>query len=233
MATVAMAGQPPIGHAPRRAITGGQMLDNSGPASGHKERAETRTNLFMSAALHIDGLEQDAKIRDLSAEGAQLECSPVPAAGTAMTLIRGRLTVQGRVSWSAARRCGVQFFSRIRVRDWMANPVNAEQQRVDRLVAVVKSGQAPKAPPAAHLPAAAEGVTDDLKRVSELLAVIADALAGDPAAVIRHGVTLQGLDIAVQTLAVLAETIPADDPRHARHVARLAELRTACAAALR
>ena len=187
----------------------------------------------MSATLIAGDAEHAVKIRDLSAEGAQIECSPALEVGSAMTLVRGRLTVQGCVSWSTASRCGLHFFSRIKVRDWMANPLNREQRRVDHLVAVVQSGPGTMAPPANHEPAAAEGVADDLKRVSELLAMIGDALAGDPAAVTRHGITLQGLDIAMQTLAALAETMQADDPEHEIGMVRLAELRIACAAALR
>lgn len=192
-------------------------------------------NLFMAATLHACGVETAVKIRNLSAIGAQIECSTIPAIGTPMTLARGRFSVQGHVTWCIDRRCGLHFSTRISVPDWMGNPANREQQRVDHLVAAVKAGavQLVTPNPAPPVAATADGVGEDLRRVSQLLENLGDALANDPAIVTQHSAALQNLDIAMQTLIALAETMQANPPAGAASVARLDELRTSCAQALR
>lgn len=182
-------------------------------------------------------------IRDLSATGAQIETTLLPDVGSAIILARGYLAIQGHVTWCTERRCGLHFSSRISVQDWMANPVNREQQRVDHIVRAVKAGAVPLAAralayapactpaPALETPGTASEVAD-LARVSQLLESLGDALASDPAIVGKHGTALQSLDIAMQTLTALAETMQADAPDQAACRARLAELRTSCAQAL-
>lgn len=211
--------------------TGAQMQETS-PAGGADVRAAARTNLFLAATLHAGDAAHPVKIRNLSSSGAQIETSLFPEVGAAMTLARGRLSVHGQVTWCGATRCGLKFSSPVSVQDWMANPVNLEQRRVDDVVAAVKSGAAPLVAPARGAAVTADGVADDLKRVSRLLEMLGDALAGDPWAVTRHGITLQNLDIAVQTLTVLAATIRTGAPADAKSRARLDELRASCAQAL-
>lgn len=201
------------------------MQDNSRPNSGVDGRQAGRVNLFMAATLHVSGVETAVKIRDLSAIGAQVESSLHPDIGSAMTLVRGRLSVQGRVAWCTERRCGLHFSTRISVPDWMANPVNREQQRVDHVVALVKAGAVPLAPrasvPAPPVAATADRVAEDLRRVSQLLENLGDTLASDPAIVTGHGTLLQNLDIAMQTLIALAEAVQANPPAGKASAARL------------
>lgn len=213
------------------------MLDNSlpdnGPGGPQQARAAVRVNLFMAATLHVSGVETAVKIRDLSATGAQIECTLLPDVGSLMTLTRGRLSVQGHVAWCTERRCGLKFSSSVSVPDWMANPVNREQQRVDHIVTAVKAGVVPLVSAAPHATAPADGVAQDLARVSRLLGSLGDALANDPAIIAQHGIALQNLDIAIQTLMALAETMQAGAPADAASFVRLNELRTICLAALR
>ena len=209
------------------------MQENSLPDGRVEARATLRTNLFMAATLHAANVTTPIKIRDLSIAGAQIETSLLPDVGSAVTLVRGRLSVHGHVAWCAGRRCGLHFSSQISVQDWMTNTVNQEQQRVDHVVAMVKAGAVPLAPPASRGAGQAEGVADDLKRVSQLLECLSEALASDPAVIAQHGITLQNLDIAMQTLTVLAEAMQADAPDAAVTAARLNELRSSCAQALR
>jgi hypothetical protein len=195
-------------------------------------RTAARTNLFMTATLHWADASTPVKIRDLSAVGAQIESSLHPQIGTAATLARGGLRVQGQVSWSNERRCGLQFFTQISVSEWMANPAHRAQQRVDHVVAVVKAGAVPFAIPANHDTEAPDELADDLRRVARLLDTLGDALASDATIVAQHGVALQNLDIALQTLTALAETVqPGATPGAGR--ARLGELRKSCLEALR
>ena len=212
------------------------MLDNSlpdnVPGRSTQARAAVRVNLFMAATLHASGVETAVKIRDLSATGAQIESSVLPEVGSPMTLGRGRLSVQGHVAWCAERRCGLKFALKISVPDWMANPVNREQGRVDQIVTAVKAGVVPLVSAAAHATAPVEGAAQDLARVSRLLENLGDALASDPAVIAQHGIALQSLDIAIQTLTALAEAMQAGGPTDTAKVARLDELRMSCAEAL-
>jgi hypothetical protein len=208
------------------------MLENSLPDGSPDGRAAARTNLFMAATLIAADGEHPVKIRDLSAVGAQVESALVPEVGSVMTLVRGQLSVPCEVSWRAERRCGLKFLSPISVQTWMANPLNREQQRVDRLVAVVKAGAVPDAAPA-QPQAATAVVADDLRRVARLLENLGDALASDPAMVTAHGIELQSIDIALQTLTVLIETMRTDAPEIGASMARLDGLRISCEQAVR
>jgi hypothetical protein len=186
----------------------------------------------MAAILHAADATTPVKIRDLSAVGAQIETSLHLQVGSAVTLVRGGHRVHGQVTWSNERRCGFKFSSPISVSDWMANPAHRAQQRVDHLVAVVKAGAVPLAIPANHDAEAPDELADDLRRVARLLNNLGDALANDAALVAQHGVELQNLDIALQTLTALAEMVqPGATPGAGR--ARLGELRTSCLEALR
>ena len=196
-------------------------------------RAVARRNLFMAATLHAADVATPVKIRDLSAAGAQVETPLLPAVGSLVTLSRGRLRIQGHVTWCTERRCGLHFSSQISVQDWMTNPVNHEQGRVDRAVAVVKSGAVPLAAVVSREARPVLPIADDLRQVSRLLELLGDALASDPALVTEHGTELQSLDLAVQTLTVLAETMDKGAPANAASIARLNELRVICGIALR
>jgi hypothetical protein len=200
---------------------------------GPEKRLAVRVNLFMTAALRASGVETPVKIRDLSASGAQIESDVLPGVGSPMTLSRGSLSVGGHVTWRAQRRCGVHFTSLISVKEWMANPANREQHRVDSIVAAVKAGVVPLVPPEIHHEATSGRFAEDLTSVSQLLELLGDALANDPAVIAEHGLRLQSLDIAIQTLTALAQVLKADAKADPSSIARLDELRTSCAEALR
>ena len=204
------------------------MHEKPSPDSGIDGRTEARTNLFLAATMLAAGSASAVTIRDLSPIGAQVESLIFPEVGSAITLARGRLSVPGHVSWSTKRRCGLHFATRISVVEWMANPINQELQRVDRAVAIVKAGAVTLAAPL-NRQVAVDEIAEDLTRLSYLLEMLGDSLAGDPAVIAAHGVALQNLDIALQTLTVLAATVRSDDPRNAR---RLGELRASTAQAL-
>lgn len=206
------------------------MQENS-RQEGPEGRADARTNLFMAATLRTADNEIPVKIRDLSVTGAQIESVVLPAIGSAIALVRGRLSVQGRVTWCVERRCGLQFTARISVQDWMANPVNREQRRVDRIVTEMKTGVIPQAAPADLQSKAQPGTAEDLLSVAQLLDSLGDALASDPTLIVRHGIALQNLDIAMQTLTALAQIMKVDAPADAASIARLNELRRSCAEA--
>lgn len=173
-------------------------------------RGADRASIYLAASLYCDGSPSPVKIRNISATGALLESGVVPSVGALVQLVRGRLIVHGLVIWSAEDRWGLKFSGSVDVQEWRASPSNIEQQRVDEVVRLVRAGAVPfPAPPPAHSrnpdeaadPAAQRSA--DLRRVSDLLEDLADALAGDAEVVARHGPVLQNLDIAMQVLAAV------------------------------
>ena len=208
------------------------MREKIPPDGSTEARATSRTNLFVAATLHVANDAHSVMIRDLSVSGAQIEGSVRLEIGAEVTLYRGPLSVQGHVTWSKNRRTGLRFASPISVPEWMASPVNRQQQRVDRVVAAVKSGTRPREVQVERPVTTPAQAAQDLKRVSRMLEILSDALASDPAVVVKHGTHLQNLDIAFQTLTALAGAIRSDDPNYSENLARLAELRVSCAEAL-
>ncbi|MEO8175435.1 MAG: PilZ domain-containing protein [Sphingomicrobium sp.] len=197
-----------------------------------ESRADVRTNLFVAAILRTPGTAQQVRIRDLSPLGAKVDGATV-AVGSTVTLVRGQLSVAGLVVWSEANRCGLQFQSSVVVREWMAPSVNREQQRVDQIVAVVRAGAVPLAVPAQRTIETPDTLAEDIIRVATLLGQLGDELATDLVVAATYPVKLQYLDIAVQTLNALAETVRAEGPDQPSNSARLSDLRNSCTEALR
>ena len=75
-------------------------------------------------------------------------------------------------------------------------------------------------------------VSDDLGNIAQLLENLGDSLASDPALIARHGIALQNLDIAMQTLNALASSMRTECAADAASLNRLDELRISCAQAL-
>lgn len=190
--------------------------------SGVESRAAARTNLFMAATLNSAGVNHTVKIRDLSAIGARIETLLVLEVGTAVTLVRGGLRVDALVGWHTERFCGLSFASPVSTEDWMANPVNVQRQPARPPVAVVSEA----ATPGHGEEQDAESIAEELKRVSRWLEAFGHALANDPQVVFKHGSQLFSLGLAARTLAVLAETMQAED--HSLSSARSAKLASQC-----
>lgn len=113
--------------------------------------------------------------------------------------------------------------------------MNSEQHRVDEVVRLVKAGAVPlPIPPLAHQEGRSEladpsaEVSEDLKRVSNLLESLGTTLSCDEEILARHGAALQSLDIAMQVLAAVGELIagtadPDCDPMKLAGLRRSAE----------
>jgi hypothetical protein len=183
--------------------------------------------MYLTAALYCDGSPSPAPIRNISPTGALVEAAAVPSEGALVQLVRADLIVHALVAWSAETRCGLKFSGRIDVDRWCAAPANSEQRRVDEVVRLVKAGAVPL--PVARLghsvdrnevPDSPGAVSRDLKRVSDLLDSLGDALASDSDLVSRHGSALQNLDIATQVIVALDATITGEgDPSGTKLVA--------------
>ena len=163
-------------------------------------RSAARTNLFLAATLTVADSSRPVKIRDLSERGARIETSLAMEVGTAVTLIRGGLSVQARIGWHAKRFCGLSFESPVSVQDWMANPINVEQRSKPTGVDLEPHGAAGNA----------ESAAEEITRVSRWLGDFGQSLANDPQVVFKHGTQLFRLGLAVRALSALAETMHAD-----------------------
>ena len=84
-------------------------MQHSTSHCGVEPRSAARTNLFLAATLHSGDVAHPVRIRDLSASGARIETSVVREVGDAVTLVRGGLSVDARVTWRAERFCGLSF----------------------------------------------------------------------------------------------------------------------------
>lgn len=189
-----------------------------------EQRSIGRTNLYLSAMLHWPGGQCAVRIRNLSPHGAMVEAGVLPPIGAPVELRRGRLRAQGSAAWSHAGRGGLRLEDVIAVKDWMAPAANSGQQRVDGLVAALRSGDRPTDWPSSPDPVVVRP-RDDLRTAVRLLDRLGDALASDPEVVMAHGSKLQLLDVVQQLLTALM-----DDGGGGG--ARLADLRRAAAAAL-
>jgi hypothetical protein len=120
----------------------------------------------------------------------------------------------------------------VSVRDWLAPPANQDQERVDDAVRLLKAGAIPLAPEVAATKIAnRDGLGSDLKSIARLLELLTEHLAGNEATVLAHADDLPDLDIAVQTLNVLANTLTGDADEPSMQ-ARLANLRVSYSRAL-
>ena len=190
------------------------MTPNSREFRTADARSAPRSSIYLAATLYCDGSAFPVKIRNISATGAFVEGGSVPPAGSLVQLVRGGLIVHGLVAWSAEGRCGIKLSGSVDVHLWRAVPTNAEQQRVDEVVRLVKAGAVPlPIPPLAHADEGNEPddpvthVSGDLRRVSDLLESLGTVLSGDLEVVTRHGTELQNLDIAMQILAAVDSLI--------------------------
>jgi hypothetical protein len=179
-------------------------------------RRHPRVDTSFSAALHVATEHTTARVRNLSLSGAMLESSLAPATGDPVHLVRGDLCAEGTIIWCSDGRCGVEFIAEIALDDWLAPPSNAEQARIDEIVAAIKAGGAAPQAAGAGAPTRARGqspstLADDLQMVCALLVALKADLSGSALTVTRHGSEMQYLDQAMEMLS------NPELPRRSRH----------------
>ena len=198
-------------------------------------RDAPRLSLYLSASLFCDGTSSTVKIRNISPTGALVDSAPSAAEGSLVQLVRGSLIVHALVIWSEKGRCGLSFSGCIDVEQWRAAPFNAEQQRVDDIVRIVKEGSLPLTATASEdvfpRSASKDGLPADLRRVAELLAKLGDRLARDEIVVSLYAAELQNLDIAAQVVSAV-ETILTGHGNLASDAAKMVSLRKSADQAL-
>jgi len=214
------------------------MTIDEPPPNGPDARRQQRSSMFVSAVLAAGSEQAAVKVRNMSANGAMIESPLIPPPGTDVLLIRGALAAQGTIMWSSNDRCGVQFASALSVKEWLAPPARTGQQRVDELVALAKAGMLPASGVAtgdsdqSRRPRSQEQLVEDLGAVARLLQDLEDDLASSDETLARHGIKLQNLDIAMQMVRAIAQELRSADKGPPASLARLEDLRVACAQAL-
>lgn len=197
-------------------------------------RSQLRSSMFVAAVLRAGAEQAPVKVRNMSPSGAMIESPLAPPPGTNVHLIRGSL--QGTVVWNADNRCGLSFSSDLSVKEWLAPPAKAEQQRVDDIVALIRAGAAPAESPgiasASAAPRSEEELVDDLGDVVRLMQDLEDDLASSSDTLSRHAVKLQNLDIAMQMIRAIAHELTSECDRKPVGLAKLRDLRAVCAQAL-
>lgn len=210
-----------------------ETIDEISVENSADARAQPRSSLFLAAVLEAGVERSPAKVRNMSPNGAMIESPITPPVGTAIRLMRGELIAQGVVIWSLTNRCGVLFSSKISIKEWLAAPSKAQQQRVDDMVALVKAGGS-----SGHGEAIADGprshaqLVDDLAQIVKLMQGLEDELSSSTATLERHGSKLQNIDIAMQMLRAVAAELDTTGSGAPQSKAKLRDLRVSCAEAL-
>lgn len=158
------------------------------------------------ATLYADSASSPVKLRDLSSQGGLIEGAVIPTPETIVRLVRGELSIIGEIVWSGAGRAGVRFNSVLSVADWFpGGRAIAPQQRVDKLVQLVKSTKKPPFRAHPEIEIQQSKISQrELKRLRVAINSLAEDLVGDPEVVRRHAKKLQTLDEVAQVLARLA-----------------------------
>jgi hypothetical protein len=74
-----------------------------------QNRRSRRSHLLMTATIEISGRAIKVKLRNLSAEGAQVEGAELPVEGTEVLFRKGDLAVVGTLVWNKGKQAGIRF----------------------------------------------------------------------------------------------------------------------------
>ena len=167
-------------------------------ATAEENRSGGRANVFLTATLDCGGRCVPVLIRNISARGALLDGKQLPPAGTRVRLLRGRLSALGEIAWVTEVQGGLKFDCDIDVASWVQRLGHSGQERVDGVIAALRSGEAP--PKFKDKPAAQES----LPVISAALDQICERLASHPGMSIELGEDLMKLDAIAQSLRRIA-----------------------------
>ena len=67
----------------------------------------------MTATIEISGRAIKVKLRNLSAEGAQVEAADLPVEGSEVLFRKGDLAVVGTLVWSKGKQAGIRFADKL------------------------------------------------------------------------------------------------------------------------
>jgi hypothetical protein len=82
-------------------------------------RSAVRSNVFLAAILDTGVSTLPVRIRNLSSTGALVEGATLPALGTRVRVLRGRLNASGELAWEGDGQVGIRFDRAIVVKEWV------------------------------------------------------------------------------------------------------------------
>ena len=153
-------------------------------------RSQTRSNVFLAASLVAGAVPLPVRVRNLSAHGALLDGGSLPPAGARVRLLRGELSADGLVAWTAHGHAGVRFAREIDVGAWVKRLGHPGQQRVDEAIAALRREQ----------PVPDPEPSPSLNAISAELDSICERLAGSPAMTVEFAEELVKLDALARAL---------------------------------
>jgi len=163
--------------------------------SESENRSQSRSNVFLSATLVAGNSVVPVRVRNLSARGALLDGSSLPAAATKIRLVRGELAAEGQIAWQGGGQAGLRFLGVIDVSQWVRRVGNPAQRRVDDDLAALRRRSAPPVPAPEHF---------SMALISNEIREICDRLAASPAMTVEVGEELVKLEALAQALESLA-----------------------------
>jgi hypothetical protein len=113
-------------------------------------------------------------------------------------LLRGSLTAIGELAWAGKSQCGVSFEREIDVARWVQRVGHGGQQRVDGMVAALRTSESIPSEPAD------EATSDSLPAISAALDEVCQRLANLPGSAAELGEELVKLDTIAQALRRVA-----------------------------
>jgi hypothetical protein len=164
-------------------------------------RVESRNNIFVIAVLDLDcGSATPVRVRNLSQNGALVEASVLPEAGTSVLLKRGSLCVEAQVVWVDQQRAGLRLAKPVTVSEWLPyGPRASRQQLADELVHQRRSTKTQPSAAAASPPQNSSGGAE-LTELAKMLKRAVEELALDHSTTTRHPLALQIIDGVIEAL---------------------------------
>lgn len=197
---------------------------NAHAATPVDRRAE-RVHLFLVATLYCGASGNPVRVRNLSATGALVEGTSLPAAGTVVILRRGALEAPGSVVWSGSGKAGVAFTGLVEVAQWLPAKEAKRQTQVDRIAFGINqarplvAGAAPLAAitvPSVEVPSVEAPTTaamaDELAAVQAQIGQLGERLAAD-ATVLATYPELRWLGEATQRIGRVVAVLRTKPPR--------------------
>lgn len=81
-------------------------MDESGMTQNRRAR---RSQMLMTASLDYSGRAVGVRLRNLSADGAQVEGDELPVEGTEVLFRKGDLAIAASVIWNQGKQAGLRF----------------------------------------------------------------------------------------------------------------------------
>jgi hypothetical protein len=167
-----------------------------------ENRAEGRSNVFLTATLDSGATPTPVRIRNLSARGALIDGTSLPPVGARVRLTRGKHTAVGELTWAGPGQGGVNFDREIDVASWVQRVGHGGQERVDGVIASIRStGAVPS-------DLADDAAPESLPVISSALDQVCERLARIPGMSLELGEELIKLDTIAQSLRRLVTGRP-------------------------